>query len=173
MLLCTLALRTPYAIDSCQELLWKPPASSTLEEALQETFDLDHFKSPLASARVKRNILNENLASGKICLSNSPQASPFFFVKKKDGGLHLCQDYRYVNNIPFVMPTPFPSSPTLLTNYETPRFLPSLMSAGDTIMYGSRTATNGKLPSSPTRGYSNPQLCSSDSPTPLLHSNDS
>ena len=34
---------------------------------------------------------------GKICPANSPQASPFFFVKKKDGGLRPCQDYQYVN----------------------------------------------------------------------------
>ena len=40
---------------------------------------------------------NKNLASGKICPSNSPQASPFFFVKKKDGGLRPCQDYQYIN----------------------------------------------------------------------------
>ena len=31
--------------------------------------------------------INENLHSGKICPSKSPQASLFFFVKKKDGGL--------------------------------------------------------------------------------------
>ena len=31
--------------------------------------------------------IDENLHSGKICPSKPPQASPFFFVKKKDGGL--------------------------------------------------------------------------------------
>ena len=31
--------------------------------------------------------IDENLHSGKIRPSKSPQASPFFFVKKKDGGL--------------------------------------------------------------------------------------
>ena len=41
--------------------------------------------------------LDENLRSGKIRPSNSPQAAPFFFVKKKDGGLRPCQDYRYLN----------------------------------------------------------------------------
>ena len=42
--------------------------------------------------------IDENLCSGKIRPSKSPQASPFFFVKKKDGGLHPCQDYRYLNS---------------------------------------------------------------------------
>ena len=41
--------------------------------------------------------VDDHLASGKIRPSNSPQASPFFFVKKKDGGLRPCQDYRYIN----------------------------------------------------------------------------
>ena len=47
--------------------------------------------------KATEDFLDENLAAGKIRPSNSPQASPFFFVKKKDGGLRPCQDYRYVN----------------------------------------------------------------------------
>ena len=47
--------------------------------------------------KATEDFLDENLASGKIRPSNSPQVSPFFFVKKKDGGLCPCQDYRYVN----------------------------------------------------------------------------
>jgi hypothetical protein len=37
--------------------------------------------------------LEENLMSGWICPSKSPMATPFFFVKKKDGWLCLVQDY--------------------------------------------------------------------------------
>ncbi len=37
--------------------------------------------------------LDENLESGQICPSKSPFASPFFFVKKKDGTLCPVQDY--------------------------------------------------------------------------------
>ena len=47
--------------------------------------------------KATEDFLDENLASRKIHPSNSPQASPFFFVKKKDRGLRPCQDYRYVN----------------------------------------------------------------------------
>ena len=47
--------------------------------------------------KATEDFLDENLASGKIRLSNSPQAFPFFFIKKKDGGLHPCQDYCYIN----------------------------------------------------------------------------
>ncbi len=38
--------------------------------------------------------LDENLSSGRIRPSKSPMASPFFFVKKKDGKLRPVQDYR-------------------------------------------------------------------------------
>ncbi len=43
--------------------------------------------------------LNENLSSGRICPSKSPMASPFFFVKKKDGKLRPVQDYRKLNEM--------------------------------------------------------------------------
>jgi Reverse transcriptase (RNA-dependent DNA polymerase) len=42
--------------------------------------------------------LKENLDKGYIKPSQSPMASPFFFVKKKDGKLRPCQDYRYLND---------------------------------------------------------------------------
>ena len=41
--------------------------------------------------------LKENLEKGYIRPSQSPMASPFFFVGKKDGKLRPCQDYRYLN----------------------------------------------------------------------------
>src|SRR6266487_3199325 len=43
--------------------------------------------------------LEEHLASGRIHPSKSPMASPFFFIKKKDGKLHPVQDYRKLNVI--------------------------------------------------------------------------
>jgi len=41
--------------------------------------------------------LDENLRTGRIRESKSPWASPFFFVKKKDGKLRPAQDYRRLN----------------------------------------------------------------------------
>ena len=43
------------------------------------------------------NFLKENLEKGYIWKSESPMASPFFFVKKKDGKLRPCQDYQFLN----------------------------------------------------------------------------
>ena len=44
-----------------------------------------------------KEFIDEHLKSGKIWKTQTPQASPFFFVQKKDGGLCPCQDYRYLN----------------------------------------------------------------------------
>ena len=54
---------------------------------------------PLSPDKKKatKDFLEENLAAGKIHPSNSLQASPFFFVKKKDGKLCPCQDYQYLS----------------------------------------------------------------------------
>ena len=37
-----------------------------------------------------KDFIDEHLKSGKISPSKSPQASPFFFVQKKDGALRPC-----------------------------------------------------------------------------------
>ncbi|KIK77558.1 hypothetical protein PAXRUDRAFT_166449, partial [Paxillus rubicundulus Ve08.2h10] len=44
-----------------------------------------------------KEFIKEHLKTGKISPSQSPQAPPFFFVPKKDGSLHPCQDYQYLN----------------------------------------------------------------------------
>ena len=67
---------------------------------LDETFIPKIRKIYLLSPDEKKAIedfLEENLAFRKICPSNSLQASPFFFIKKKDGKLCPCQGYCYLN----------------------------------------------------------------------------
>ncbi|KAI1000918.1 hypothetical protein K3495_g7280 [Podosphaera aphanis] len=44
-----------------------------------------------------REWLQDNLSKGFIRPSSSPAASPVLFVKKSDGGLRLCMDYRALN----------------------------------------------------------------------------
>jgi hypothetical protein len=46
-----------------------------------------------------RDYLTENLAKGFIQHSKSPASAPILFVKKKDGSLRLCVDYRGLNKI--------------------------------------------------------------------------
>jgi hypothetical protein len=61
-----------------------PKSFKTYNLTPQEQIELDKF-------------LKENLEKGYIRPSQSPMASPFFFVDKKDGKLRPCQDYRYLN----------------------------------------------------------------------------
>ena len=61
-----------------------PKSFKTYNLTPQEQIELDKF-------------LKENLDKGYIRPSQSPMASPFFFVDKKDGKLRPCQDYRYLN----------------------------------------------------------------------------
>ena len=62
----------------------KPSACKVYPRALNEQVQLDSF-------------LQENLHMGRICPSKSLMASPVFFIKKKDGLLHLVQDYHALN----------------------------------------------------------------------------
>ncbi len=52
--------------------------------------------------------LDENLTSGRIQPSKSPMASPFFFVKKKDGKLWPVQNYRKLNEMTIKNHYPLP-----------------------------------------------------------------
>jgi RNase H-like domain found in reverse transcriptase/Reverse transcriptase (RNA-dependent DNA polymerase)/Integrase zinc binding domain len=68
---------------------------------MKEGFEPKSFKNYNLTPEEQKELdklLNENLEKGYIRLSQSPQASPFFFVKKKDGRLRPCQDYWYLND---------------------------------------------------------------------------
>jgi len=59
--------------------------------------------------------IDDNLRKGFIRESTSPQASPFFFISKKDSGvLRPCQDYRYLNESTIKNTYPLPSIDDLL-----------------------------------------------------------
>ena len=64
----------------------EPFKSKLYPLSIDEQKDLDKF-------------IEEHLQTGRIRPSKSPIASPFFFVKKKDGSLRPVQDYRYLNSI--------------------------------------------------------------------------
>lgn len=61
-----------------------------------------------------REYLDEMLGKGFIRSSNSPAGAPILFVKKKDGSLRLCVDYRGLNKITRKDRYPLPLNPNLL-----------------------------------------------------------
>ena len=60
--------------------------------------------------------LIDHLEKGYIRVSKSPYASPFFFVKKKDGKLHPVQDYRKLNTHTVCNQYPLPLISDLITD---------------------------------------------------------
>ena len=68
---------------------------------LKEGFQPKSFKAYNLTPEEQRELdqwTKDNLNKGYIRPSQSPMASPFFYVKKKDGKLRPCQDYRYLND---------------------------------------------------------------------------
>ena len=55
------------------------------------------FSAP--ELKALRDYLDENLEKGFIQPSKSPAGATILFVKKKDGSLRLCVDYRGLNKV--------------------------------------------------------------------------
>jgi len=70
--------------------------------------------------------IDENLKEGKILPSKSPQASPFFFVPKKDGTFRPCQDYRYINSHTVKNAYPLPRISDLVDSLKHSRYFTKL-----------------------------------------------
>jgi len=64
--------------------------------------------------QVMKSWIDENLSKGFIRPSTSPFGSPCFFVKKKDGSLRMCMDYRGLNAITIKDRNPIPRISDLL-----------------------------------------------------------
>jgi hypothetical protein len=85
-----------------------PKSFKTYNLTPEENIELDKF-------------LKDNLDKGYIRPSQSPMASPFFFVKKKDGKLRPCQDYRYLNEHTIKNAYPLPLISELLDKLKGAR----------------------------------------------------
>jgi hypothetical protein len=70
--------------------------------------------------------LEEHLKTGRIRPSKSPIASPFFFVKKKDGSLRPVQDYRRLNEITIRNRYPLPLISELMDKLKGAKYFTKL-----------------------------------------------
>ena len=79
---------------------------------------------PLSLAEQKEldDFLQENLVNGCIHPSKSPMGAPVFFTKKKDGLLHLIQDYQKLNKIMVKNSYPLPLISDVLTRLHDAEF---------------------------------------------------
>ncbi len=73
-----------------------------------------------------RQYIEEQLAEGFIRPSTSPASARFFFVKKKDGGLQPCIDYRGLNDITVKFRYPLPLVPASLKQLRQAKFYTKL-----------------------------------------------
>ncbi|MBW0501209.1 hypothetical protein O181_040924 [Austropuccinia psidii MF-1] len=62
--------------------------------------------------------ISENIEKGFIRPSSSSTGEPVLFIKKKDGGLHFCVDYRKLNVVTRKNRYPFPPMNQLLTVFN-------------------------------------------------------
>ncbi|KAI2650216.1 Retrotransposon-like protein 1 [Labeo rohita] len=70
--------------------------------------------------------IKEELAKGFIRPSTSPFSAVFFFVKKKDGGLRPCIDYRSLNEVTIKYRYPLPLVPPALEQLRSARYYTKL-----------------------------------------------
>jgi hypothetical protein len=91
----------------------KPISSKVYALSRSEQVELDKF-------------LDEHLKTGRIRPSKSPIASPFFFVKKKDGSLRPVQDYRRLNEITIRNRYPLPLVSELMDKLKGAKYFTKL-----------------------------------------------
>ncbi|KAL0180477.1 hypothetical protein M9458_022883 [Cirrhinus mrigala] len=73
-----------------------------------------------------KTYIEEELAKGFIVPSTSPASAGFFFVKKKDGSLRPCIDFRGLNDITVKYRYPLPLVPSALEQLRSARYFTKL-----------------------------------------------
>src|SRR6266702_2486966 len=79
-----------------------------------KAFDCKIYPMARGEEESLREFIDEQLQKGYIRPSKSPYASPFFFIKKKDGKLRPVQDYRKLNSLTVKNQYPLPLIPELI-----------------------------------------------------------
>ncbi|SJL03592.1 uncharacterized protein ARMOST_06949 [Armillaria ostoyae] len=94
-------------------------------DELPEQKPWDHTIELIPNKQLNK-FLDENLELGQIQESKSPFASPFFFVKKKDGSLHPIQDYRKLNEMTIKNQYPLPLISELIDKLQEAKYFTKL-----------------------------------------------
>jgi hypothetical protein len=117
---------------------------------------------PLSEKEKKalKGFIKENKEKGYIRESESPQASPFFFVGKKDGDLRPCQDYKALNAQTVKNAYPIPLISEIVDKLKTTKYFTKFDVRKGSTMSGSGMAINGKLHSNAAKDYLNQWSCS-------------
>ena len=96
-----------------------------LEAPLPDSFS-PLYRQSTEELKVMKEYLLENLDKGFIESSQSPFASPVLFVKKSDGGLRFCIDYRRLNALTRKDAYPIPRIDELLSRVSKAKIFTKL-----------------------------------------------
>ena len=89
-----------------------------------EPISIPPYRMAPAELRELKAQLEELLSKGLIRPNISPWGSPILFVKKKDGSLQLCIDYRQLNRVTIRNQYPLPRIDELLINSKGLEYTP-------------------------------------------------
>jgi hypothetical protein len=84
------------------------------------------YRQSTSELQATKEYLLENLDKGFIVNSKSPFASPILFVKKSDGSLRFCIDYRKLNSLTRNDPYPIPRIDELLARVSKAKYYTKL-----------------------------------------------
>ncbi len=117
-----------FAKESFNELPERKPWDHAIELVPNVKSTLDCKVYPLNRHEQEQldKFLDENLESGRIRPSKSPFASPFFFVKKKDGTLRPVQDYHKLNEMTIKNRYPLPLISELIDKLHGAKYFTKL-----------------------------------------------
>ncbi|KAL0187596.1 hypothetical protein M9458_014695, partial [Cirrhinus mrigala] len=108
---------------NCTISHWSPRCQ---EHCLQPKIRGRIFPLSQAESAAMNTYIQEELAKGFIRPSTSPASAGFFFVKKKDGDLRPCIDYRGLNEITIKYRYPLPLVPSALEQLRTAKIFTKL-----------------------------------------------
>jgi len=115
-----------------EEALHRFPPKCTWDHVINllpdapKTLNCKVYPLALTEGEALTKFLNEQLEKGYIRPSKSPYTSPFFFIKKKDGKLHLVQDYRKLNALTIKICYPLPLIPEIINKVQDARLFTKL-----------------------------------------------
>ena len=89
-----------------------------LKEGAPKAIDCKVYPTTLTEDEALKNFIQEQLEKGYISKSKSPYASPFFFIKKKDGKLRPVPDYQKLNEYTIKNKYPLPLIPDLIAQVK-------------------------------------------------------
>ncbi|WVZ51939.1 hypothetical protein U9M48_003036 [Paspalum notatum var. saurae] len=92
-----------------------------LDQAVEFAINLVPGTAPIAKASYRMQ-LDELLEKGLIRCSVSPWGAPVLFVKKKDGSMRLCIDYRELNAVTLKSKCPLPRIDDLLDQLKGAKY---------------------------------------------------